>query len=122
MATSRQLYSARRSRWVHPNPLVATKPFRYTSQSTKAGDLAAERNCLVVQDEFYCGCGINDDLTDDGNQMMYEIVEEFAKSNQVFIDAFVPAFEKMISNGYDDADLTITVNSEGNPSDNWRFK
>ena len=53
--------------------------FRYTSQSTKAGDLAAERNCLVVQDEFYCGCGINDDLTDDGNQMMYEIVEEFAK-------------------------------------------
>ena len=69
----------------------------------------------------YCyGCGRNDDSVDNGKHKMYEIVEEFAESNQDFIDAFVPAFQIMISNGYDEADLEIS--SDGTPADNWRVE
>lgn len=36
---------------------------------------------------------------------LHKIVEDFANNQQHFIDSFVPALEKMLSNGYDEADL-----------------
>ena len=36
---------------------------------------------------------------------MFEIVDEFANSNEALISAFIPALEKMLKNGYDDDDL-----------------
>ena len=38
---------------------------------------------------------------------LYQIFEEFAADNQIWVDEFVHALEKMLSNGYNDDDLTL---------------
>ena len=43
-------------------------------------------------------CGLEEYAPE--GEMLYEIVDEFADDQQIWMDNFVPTFEKMLSNGY----------------------
>lgn len=53
-------------------------------------------------------CQKLEDYTPDGpsGEKLYELVEEFAEDQNTWIIDFVRAFEKMLSNGYDDLSPT----------------
>ena len=55
------------------------------------------------------GCPLNDAM-DAGGLKMHEIVKQFADDNQVWVDNFVPAFQKMQENGYASGSLTTSPN------------
>ena len=42
---------------------------------------------------------------------MHEIVEKFANDEQAWINEFVPVFQKMQQNGYNDESLTMSPNT-----------
>ena len=56
------------------------------------------------------GCPLNDALDVSGLKM-HEIVEEFANDEQAWINEFVPVFQKMQENGYNDESLTTSPNT-----------
>ena len=56
------------------------------------------------------GCPLNDALDESGLKM-HEIVEEFANDEQAWINEFVPVFQKMQENGYNDGSLTTSPNT-----------
>jgi len=61
-----------------------------------------------------------------GSQPLHEIFEEFADNQQSFVNEFVPALEKMLSNGYGAGDLTQGPNFEDDivcppPEGGWNF-
>ena len=56
------------------------------------------------------GCPLNDALDVSGLKM-HEIVEEFANDEQAWINEFVPVFQKMQENGYNDGGLKASPNT-----------
>lgn len=50
-------------------------------------------------------CAFNTIQSPVGSTPVYKIVEEFADSNEKFLAAFYPAYEKMLTNGYTQAEL-----------------
>lgn len=46
-----------------------------------------------------------------GSQPLHKIMEEFAGNNQVWVDEFVIALEKMLSNGYKEGELKLGPDS-----------
>ena len=59
---------------------------------------------------------------------LYQIFEEFAVDNQKWIDEFVPALEKMLSNGYNDDLQTLAPDQYSgvkcprvNPGEGFRY-
>jgi len=52
-------------------------------------------------------CPLNDDPADD-NMKLYEVVEHFAENQDAFIRAFMPAWERVLENGYDHTTLSAS--------------
>ena len=50
-------------------------------------------------------CAFNKMSVPDGSTPLHEIFEEYASDQQKWVNDFVPALEKMLSNGYNDEDL-----------------
>ena len=71
----------------------------FTSQGANGNDVASTRFSDVVAGKQFSGCPLNDDVVEKGEKM-YEIFEEFAKDNQLWVNEFVAVFQKMIENGY----------------------
>ena len=46
-------------------------------------------------------CGLNKLQEPAGSSSLSEIVDEYADNNDAFIRDFIPAFEKMLQNGYE---------------------
>lgn len=65
----------------------------------------------VVHDDLgksFSGCPLNDAQDEDGTPM-YEIVEEFAHDQQLWINEFTTVFQKMNENGNTDLTVASTI-------------
>ena len=60
--------------------------------------VAENRLSDVIAGKPFSGCSLNDDVV--GQEIMHEIIEEFANNNQIWVNEFVAAFQKMLENGY----------------------
>ena len=52
-------------------------------------------------------CPFNTIADPPGSTPMYQVVEEYADSNEKFFSDFFPVLEKMLMNGYDASDLVV---------------
>jgi len=52
-------------------------------------------------------CSLNAYAEPAGSTPLYQIVEEFAENQQSWIDNFIPAYEKMLANGYQPGELRV---------------
>jgi len=81
------------------NPESENYYLKYSSKNMPGNSIAENRLSDVIAGNPFSGCPLNEERVENG-EVMYEIVEEFANSNQEWVNQFVPAFNKMLENGY----------------------
>ena len=91
-----------RSGKMSDTPMSSYDPSNYldfTSKNANDNEIAHTRYSDVVVGERFSGCSLNDNVVENGEKM-HEIFEAFANDNQLWVNEFVPAFQKMLENGY----------------------